>query len=660
MNVKDVDIIITTYNSSLRIERLLKSIQQQTHKAYRCFAIDDHSQDDTVAFIENQFPWVQVITQSKNHGPARNRNIAARLGVSPYIVFFDDDVFLEDEEWLQKAVAIMENNLQIGQLASRIISGYDDDILLDCGIHGDGKTFGGIFWRKSRHHVFGKHLVSRRVIGACSAGTIIRRAVFDKVGGFDPTFYYLAEDADLSIKIHLLGYDVIYEPALVTYHYETQAMGTRLLLKQYLMYRNCLQVLLKHYPIRHIFRTLSSLYLPVLKSLLRCIGVRLLNHRALSLELAPHIRYAIKAFGYVFTHFPHIMLTRWRMDRIRQRTRQYLLDVNDQLENEIRLHLPIRQIIFSVTNACNARCRMCFQYKELNKKLPLLSLDEIKKMFCSFNALDTVVLGGGEPFLRKDIEEICFFLIQRFQHIAITLPTNGSLPETTYETTKNILAYGCRSLTLSLSLDGMQSYHDANRGIGNLFHTVQMCYEKLVHLKKIFRDQLNIQVNTCVTEENLEQIDLLAEHISQNMPEATWVIEPLRGSFDTSKIHPFSYEQWEALYKKIGQFPSSPSWNNNSLKKTFEFALRVLREKTQIVPCCAAVEFISIDFQGNIFTCEILAQPSINIRDINYDINQLLICPEWNMAAEAIRQKKCYCTHFCWLTYSLSKHNMYE
>jgi len=641
-----IDIVITTYNGANHIPKLLKSIKQQTYKNYNCFVIDDDSKDNTVKIIKNNFPWVKLIRQRKNNGPSKNRNIAIKKGSAPYIVILDDDVYLPDKSWLSKALKIMENNKNIGQIASMIVSGYDSDVLLDCGIQGEGPGFGGIFYKKNKKYVLNKHMISRKVLGACTAGTIIRRDIFEKVGGFDSKYYYLCEDLDLSIRIHLLGYDVVYEPSLVTHHYESQAMGKRAKYKMYLYYRNGLLTLLKNYPIKHIVKKYNLI--------IKNIGVSIFKYFIFKKKpLSEKTKSYLKAFLFLLFHAPSIIISRYKISKFKNRSRKYLIKLNQQLQEEINLNNHIKSLIFLITNKCNAKCKFCFLYKDLNRNIQLLTLDEIRTIFQHFKELNNIVISGGESFLRSDIDEICRILIENDNNLAITIPTNGSLPDVVYEKTKNILGYGCKKLKISLSLDGTKKYHEKTRKIPDLFNKVQKCYENLIKLKKIYGKNLNIQINTVITKENINQLDFLFEYIDKNMPEAKWIIEPVRGAFNQNEVSELSIKDWEFLLKKINEFSNKGSISLDYLKKLYKYSIATLKNKKQIVPCCAGREFIFINYNGDISPCEILP-PIANIRNINYNINQLLGNKEWNNYLTGIKNKKCYCTHFCWLSYSLS------
>ncbi len=60
-----------------------------------------------------------------------------------------------------------------------------------------------------------------------------------------------------------------------------------------------------------------------------------------------------------------------------------------------------------ITNRCNAKCEHCFYWDELNKNVDEMSLDDYKVLANNFkNDVNQVIITGGEPFLRKEIDQI--------------------------------------------------------------------------------------------------------------------------------------------------------------------------------------------------------------------------------------------------------------
>lgn len=661
---KDVDIVITTHNGEKRISRLLESISGQSMRDFNCFVIDDNSSDRTVEIVRDNFPWVKVIAQDRNYGPSKNRNVAARMGKSRYIAFFDDDVFLKDRNWLEKGAAYLDGDPKIGQLAAMIMSGYDEDIILTCGIEGSGPMFKGALYKKHQGLVLDKHKIPGDVLGASSAATIIRRDIFEKVGGFDPIYYYMSEDLDLSIMVHLAGYEVVYVPDMVAYHLESQVMQKRIQKKLYLYFRNNLFVLLEHFPARHILNVIwQNPDFSIFGSTLSAAAKKFTRKRPMLIDervahAAGHqgtkVMAAVGALGCVVLNIPRIVFKRHRVDRFRKRPREYLPGLNEKMQSRLKLHLPVKSMIFQITNKCNAACRMCFLHDELNRPAELLTLEEIRLFAASLKYMNNVVLGGGEPFLREDIDRICQCFTGNKPDVCITIPTNGYDPELIYAKTKSIIGRGCRNLIISLSLDGTEDYHDRNRNVAGIFKKVLRTYEALEKLRRIYPESLRIQVNTCVTKDNAGQLKGLSEFIHEFMPQVQWIIEPIRGSFDPQKVSALSMEEWRALKSALGELLiKHPRSTRNKLNILFEYGLEAFCNKRQPVPCRAGDEFIAVDYAGNVSACEILPRTGINIRQLDYDINRVLAHREWRDVLSDIRLQKCYCTHFCWLSYSL-------
>lgn len=328
------DIIVPTYNGSSHLPRLLESIEKQSLDQYTCFVIDDNSADNTVEIVRENYPWVHLITQPENMGPSHNRNVAIAAGKSPYIVIFDDDTYLDDTDWLSRAVTHMDENPDVGQLAAMIVNGFHPEVLLDCGIIKNWYLFGGIFHNVNHADARGRQDKGRRVLGACSAGTVLRRDLFDLVGRFDPYYYYPCEDLDLSLRIHLAGYDVRYEPSLKVFHYESQAMGKSLDRKMFLYRRNCLLVLTENFPVLHSAGMyLAMVVREILKPTLKYIFYKLSATKSESFPRS--VNHYVKSLFFIAGSSPRIARKRIASGRFRKRPRSCLVRINRDLAGDL-------------------------------------------------------------------------------------------------------------------------------------------------------------------------------------------------------------------------------------------------------------------------------------------------------------------------------------
>ena len=75
-------------------------------------------------------------------------------------------------------------------------------------------------------------------------------------------------------------------------------------------------------------------------------------------------------------------------------------------------------LILHVTSACNARCRMCFNWEGMHERHQPrgISLEDLERLAASMNPLPQLTCSGGEPMLREDLPQI----LEAFYHKART------------------------------------------------------------------------------------------------------------------------------------------------------------------------------------------------------------------------------------------------
>src|ERR1700676_2121469 len=87
----------------------------------------------------------------------------------------------------------------------------------------------------------------------------------------------------------------------------------------------------------------------------------------------------------------------------------------------------LKLVIFFVTSVCNAKCRICFYWEELNHRGDL-TWDEITKLSATMPRFTDLCLSGGEPMLRKELTDILHLFYVNNGIRWTNLPTNGLLP----------------------------------------------------------------------------------------------------------------------------------------------------------------------------------------------------------------------------------------
>jgi len=310
---------------------------------------------------------------------------------------------------------------------------------------------------------------------------------------------------------------------------------------------------------------------------------------------------------------------------------------------------PLYGLIFQVTNVCNSRCLMCFNWQIVNQAARELSLAEIEKFVGSIGTMPSLTLGGGEPFLRQDLPEICEIFCRLAGTRKIAIPTNCLLPETIISQAKKILTRCDIKLKIVMSLDGVGEVHDAIRGIEGNFEKFLETYRAL---RKLAEEDGRVQfsVNTTICNRNEETVMQIIDFVDSLPGIKYHTMETIRGSFDQSRVRAPELKKYQQLNDRV--LSRSKTLANDQVNKLLykyyhRLALRILREKKQSIPCRVSSFFPSIDACGNVYNCELL--PSIgNLRDFDFDFKRLWSSDRARRQRQEIAAKKCHCTHYCY------------
>lgn len=332
-----------------------------------------------------------------------------------------------------------------------------------------------------------------------------------------------------------------------------------------------------------------------------------------------------------------------------------------------RLKTPII-LTFFVTNRCNAKCKHCFYWKNLGKnKNNELKLGEIKDIVSSLrHRLSTVLLTGGEPFLRRDLVQICkiFYDINRTKKVNI--PTNGLEPELIYKCAKEIVENTGLFLSVIVSLDGLEKKHDEIRGIQGTF---QRARETVSYLKDLEKEKSNFKVGvqTAISNQNYSEIESLTRFVKKKLdvPHGFQFIRDTRS--DVYSINPmivsdfnppdddFRLPSLEKLHRVNKIINESISENANVLLSKIDivkrqYLLEIIEKRKRIVPCLAGKVDGVIYPSGDVALCE-YTKSFGNLRDFSLNFEKL-----WNSSKANERRKQitqCVCAHPCNLVSSM-------
>lgn len=222
-----IDIVIVNWNAGSQLKECLESvITHNKGEVSRIIVVDNGSTDGSADTIEN-WPDVEVIRTGENLGFGAACNIGAKVGSSPYLLFLNPDARVEAGS-LSVPLGFMERpvNKNVGicgiQLideqgrVSRTSARYPTLSRLVSSALGLDKLPGLKVTGVHMHDW--DHLKSATVDHVIGAFYLMRRDVFEYVGGFDERFFVYLEDVDLSKRANEAGWVIWYLTEAQAFH----------------------------------------------------------------------------------------------------------------------------------------------------------------------------------------------------------------------------------------------------------------------------------------------------------------------------------------------------------------------------------------------------------------------------------------------------------
>lgn len=204
-------IVIVNYNGKYLLAKNLPSVVNTDYNDFDIVVVDNDSSDGSVEYLKKNFPSVRVVESGENLGFGKGNN----LGVRTYpdydaYLFLNNDVSVP-KDWLKELVKVLESDAKVGAVGPKVLYSKKKNgkyIVNSAGIKVD-KHFMA-YDRYDKEEDNPKYDVIEEVDALMGGAFLVRRDVFEKVGGFNPKMFLYYEDIDLSLRIRDLGYKIMY------------------------------------------------------------------------------------------------------------------------------------------------------------------------------------------------------------------------------------------------------------------------------------------------------------------------------------------------------------------------------------------------------------------------------------------------------------------
>jgi len=256
--MKKTAIVILNWNGLNYLKEFLPSvITNSVHDDVDIVVADNASTDQSVDFLEKQFPEVTIIQLDKNYGYAGGYAKALQQVKAAYFVLLNSDVETPPG-WLNPLIRFMDKHPHVGACMPKIKAYHDKQMFEYAGASGGYiDKYGYPFCRGRILNTIekdtGQYDDTKYIFWASGACLFIRSEAYFKAGELDSDFFVHMEEIDLCWRLQNVGYKVAILPETEIYHVGGGTLPNNNPRKLYYNYRNSLYMLYKNLPQKKMY-----------------------------------------------------------------------------------------------------------------------------------------------------------------------------------------------------------------------------------------------------------------------------------------------------------------------------------------------------------------------------------------------------------------------
>lgn len=224
-----VSVIIPSKDSVETLRRCIDSVRSAGYRNTECVIVENHSRDRETFEYYRQVAstTIRVVEWRDRFNYATVNTFGVRHARGEMLLFLNNDVEAISPDWLDR---LLDHGMrpEVGAVGAKLL--YPDGTIqhagMILGIHGSvGHSHRYV---PGTSHGYGHRLVATQNVSAVTGACLLmRRSVFEEVGGFDEQFAMEFNDVDLCLKVREKGYSVVWTPYARLTHHECKTRGPR-------------------------------------------------------------------------------------------------------------------------------------------------------------------------------------------------------------------------------------------------------------------------------------------------------------------------------------------------------------------------------------------------------------------------------------------------
>ena len=256
-----VAVAILNWNGRKLLEEFLPSVVEHSKEA-EIYVIDNASTDDSIQFIQSNYPSIKIVHNQGNFGFAKGYNEGLKSIDADIYCLLNSDVEVT-ANWIEPIVKLFQHDSDIAAVQPKIKSYREKDYFEYAGAGGGfmdqfGYPLcrGRVFSTLEKDH--GQYDDTIECFWATGASLFIRKEDFFAQKGFDEDFFAHMEEIDLCWRLKNANRKIMYCGQSTVYHLGGATLQKSNPKKAYLNYRNSLSMYLKNLPKDLLFPIIFS------------------------------------------------------------------------------------------------------------------------------------------------------------------------------------------------------------------------------------------------------------------------------------------------------------------------------------------------------------------------------------------------------------------
>ena len=225
-----VSVIIPNKDHRLDLDVCVKSLMEKaTYKNLEYIVIENNSTEKATfeyyEQMEKEHDNFHVVTWEREFNYSAINNFGEKYAKGEYLLFLNNDTEIIEPDCIQEMLGYCQRE-DVGAVGARLL--YQDDTIQHAGVvigFGGiaGHTFIGL--HKNENSYFHRAMCAQDYSAVTAACVMVKRSVFESVGGFSAELAVAFNDIDLCMKIRAADKLIVYDPYALLYHYESKSRG---------------------------------------------------------------------------------------------------------------------------------------------------------------------------------------------------------------------------------------------------------------------------------------------------------------------------------------------------------------------------------------------------------------------------------------------------